>query len=300
MPEVATCRVLVLGTAQDGGIPQLGCACASCRDHRRYGRRRYVASLLVTVTCAGRTRRVLVDATPDLRYQLDAVAGATGSERADRCPVDAVLLTHLHMGHAAGLLELGREVIAARAVPVFCTAAVAQVLGKNAPWSLLVANDHIRPDVVVPGAVFAPVPGLRVEAVRVPHRDELGDTVGYLLGPHGGGCLLYIPDADTWSGVALPELLARVDYALLDGTFYSHDELPGGRAGREVPHPPVPETMARAAGAHARVFFTHLNHTNPLTGPEPAARARVTGLGFGLAHEGMVFDLSTPPPAAPA
>jgi pyrroloquinoline quinone biosynthesis protein B len=101
----------------------------------------------------------------------------------------------------------------------------------------------------------------------VPHRDELSDTVGFLVrGPHRS--LLYVPDIDKWERWERPldTELDRVDLAFLDGTFLAADEVPG-RSLAEIPHPLVGETMARLAARPAlagRVLFIHLNHTNAL------------------------------------
>ena len=65
-------------------------------------------------------------------------------------------------------------------------------------------------------------------ALRVPHRDEFSDTVGFLVeGPSRK--LLWLPDIDKWDKwkLSLEDVLAEVDHAFIDATFYSGDELPG-------------------------------------------------------------------------
>lgn len=210
-------------------------------------------------------------------------------------PFDAVMLTHLHMGHCAGLLELGPEVLDAREVPVFCTAAVAEVLASNAPWSLLVTRGNILLKRVAPGERFEPLPGLWAEAFSVPHRDEFGDTVGYVAGLSGGKSVLYIPDADNWRGLATPlaEMVRKSDWALLDGTFFDQRELASvtGRDLSDVPHPPVTDTLGLLNGLLNRVIFTHLNHTNPLVRPDSPQTAQLALRGAAVAAEGMRLDL---------
>jgi pyrroloquinoline quinone biosynthesis protein B len=139
---------------------------------------------------------------------------------------------------------------------------MADFLAANGPWSLLVKDRHIdlRPieadrPVGLPG-------GLRVTAFTVPHRDELTDTVGYLIeGPRAKA--LYVPDTDRWETWARPirELVDQVDVAFLDGTFASASEVPG-RSLAEIPHPLIPATRTLLRGARGRVWFIHLNHTN--------------------------------------
>jgi pyrroloquinoline quinone biosynthesis protein B len=85
----------------------------------------------------------------------------------------------------------------------------------------------------------------------------------------------------------------EVDIALLDGSFWSADEVPGRRV-EEIPHPLIPDTMARLEPLVARgkrVVFTHLNNTNPALDEGSAEAARVEQRGFLIAREGMRFPL---------
>lgn len=288
------CRVVVLGVAQDGGVPQLGCSCPHCHAARALGVRRLAAALAVASQKGNAGGVLLVDATPDLRLQvegLEPLAKVPRLKPGSRSPFDAILLTHVHMGHLAGLLEFGPEVLDARGVDLYCTGPVARVLTENAPWSLLVRRGNLDLQVIAPGVPFQPLPGLTVEAVPVPHRNEFGDTVGYALSaPPDGKTLLYIPDADTWEGVGLTELAGRVDYALLDATFFDHHELPG-LVMRRVPHPPVKETAGLLECFAPKVTFIHINHTNPILDPGSAHTRFLAQRGFTVATEGMIFDL---------
>ncbi len=296
--------VLVLGTAQDAGLPQIGCRAACCEAARADpARRRFASALLVVDPASG--GRWLLDCGPDLREQVEAMRGhpPTRALPGARPPlVDAVFLTHAHMGHVAGLLHLGNEAYAARDLPVHGTASMAAFLAGHQPWALLVSLGNVRPVVVEPGVPTplrgpdgAVVPGLTVTAFRVPHRDEVTDTVGFVVdGPSAS--LAYLPDIDKWERWERPleELLASVDVALLDGTFFADGEVPG-RALADIPHPFVSETIARLAAQPAslrsRVVFTHLNHGNPAADPTSAAAAAVRDAGMRVAREGDVFGL---------
>jgi pyrroloquinoline quinone biosynthesis protein B len=104
--------------------------------------------------------------------------------------------------------------------------------------------------------------GIRVTPLRVPHRDEFTDTVGFLIqGPRRKA--LFIPDIDQWTrwDRRIQELAAAVDIALLDGTFSSADEIPG-RSIDDIPHPLMPVTRRLLQGSKAAIWFIHLNHTN--------------------------------------
>ena len=83
-------------------------------------------------------------------------------------------------------------------------------------------------------------------------------------------------------------------FGRISGTFYSGDELPG-RDISQIPHPMVSETMKRLgrgdADDSARVWFVHLNHSNPLLGPGRKLRRSLEQRGFGVADEGLRIPL---------
>jgi len=167
---------------------------------------------------------------------------------------------------------------------------MASLLRTSGPWSQLLALGQIELREVEPGREVVLTPSLAVTPVRVPHRDELSDTVGYVVRGRGRS-LLYIPDIDKWEkwDRRIEDEVARVEIALLDGTFLSADELPG-RSIAEVPHPTVGETMTRLAALSSRISFTHLNHTNPLLW-DGRARRDLARRGFALAADGRVLSL---------
>jgi len=289
--------VLVLGTAQDAGLPQVGCDQAPCRAARADpGRRRYVTSLLLADPRTG--QRYLFDATPDLREQVELCRGHPAGRTlpGPRPPLfEGVFLTHAHMGHYGGLLQLGPEAYGVRDLAVYGTPRMARYLTDNGPWSLLVETGAIRLEVLEPGATVQLAEDLSVTALRVPHREEFTDTVAFVIrGP--ARSVLYLPDIDKWERWDTPveDVLASVDVALLDAAFFDTDEVPG-RDLAEIPHPFVIESLERfrslPASERAKVHFTHLNHTNPAADPESAAAGRVRAAGMAVAREGDVFEL---------
>jgi pyrroloquinoline quinone biosynthesis protein B len=253
-PRAPDWRLVVLGIAQDAGIPQLGCAKGRCAEiHAGRRPRERVTSLGLVDRASGKA--FLVDATPDFVSQVHTLTGG-------RVP-DAILLTHAHIGHYTGLMYLGRESVAARGVRVLASARMCRFLRENGPWRQLVSLGNVALQELVADRAQEIAEGLRVTALPVPHRDELSDTVGYLIeGPRRKA--LFIPDIDGWERWDRPirELVDRVDVALLDGTFASADELGAGRRIEEVPHPLMPRTRELLAGTRARLVFLHVNHTN--------------------------------------
>lgn len=278
---MAAVRAVVLGTTQDGGVPQPCCSCPRCDAARRAtGPRRMPACLALV----GETGRVLVvDATPAYGEQLALLARTLGTSAA--CPHE-LAISHAHIGHYLGLAFLGKEAVHARGLPVHGTPSMLRFLQQNRPWSHLVERGEVDLRALAPGTPL-PFDGATVHVFLSPHRGEDTDTVGFeVVGPRRR--LVYVSDAD----VLPPEIVERVrdaDVSLVDGTFYSPAELPH-RDILAVKHPFVRDSLVRLRGARGPVLFTHLNHTNPLLDPgSPEARSLPSG--FAVASEGQVFEL---------
>jgi pyrroloquinoline quinone biosynthesis protein B len=288
--------VLVLGTAQDGGLPQIGGTSDQDEAARRDpARRRLVASLLVADRASG--RRWLIDATPDLREQVERAAGEPPRRLAGATPplFDGIFLTHAHMGHYLGLAQLGREAYGASGVPVWGSERMAEFLSRNAPWDQLVKLGNIRLETFTAGVPVQLAPGLSVTALAVPHRAEYTDTHGFVVrGPRRA--LLYIPDIDKWERweTAIESALRGVDVALLDGTFFADGEIPG-RSMADIPHPFIAESLQRFVALpeieRRKIVFTHLNHTNPAADPASPESRRIEAAGMRVAVEGERIDL---------
>ncbi|MFN8497694.1 MAG: MBL fold metallo-hydrolase [Anaerolineae bacterium] len=279
-----TVEAVLLGVAQDAGVPQIGCDCPNCRAARAEpATRQWPVSLALLDHAAGASW--IIDATPDLGAQYDWLRAY-----APDCPAQGILLTHAHIGHYLGLAFLGREGMNAKGLPVYATAAVARFLTDNAPWSQLVALRNIALREIAPDTPLALSPALAVTPMPVPHRAEFSDTVAYLAaGP--AARLFYCPDIDGWAQFQpdLAAFLADVDVALLDGTFFSPDELPG-RDLSQIPHPTVVDTANRLAERRGQTVIIHLNHTNPLL-RDSQERAWLRARGIGVGFLGMSWRL---------
>ncbi len=283
-PGPSPCQAVLLGTAQDGGVPQAGCGCIHCTGARQDPRQRR------RVVCLGLVDREnghlwLVDATPDFREQLHHLEALAPGAR-----LAGILLTHAHMGHYTGLVHLGKEAWNARDLPLYASKEMLSFLAQHAPWCQLLAEGNVAPVPVVPGQAVHLGPALSATPLAVPHRNEWSDTLAYRIqGPRR--TLLYCPDIDGWDRWEqdLGTLLDQVDVALLDGCFFRADEVPG-RDIREIPHPLVTETLARSQGRRAQVVLVHLNHTNPLLHPGPE-REWVHRAGALVGQEGQGWEL---------
>lgn len=289
-------RVVVLGTAQDGGFPHTGCehaACAAARKDPKLARR--VASL--AVMAGGKT--FLVDASPDLPAQIQEVHAFRSfpAGKVDRAPFDGVLLTHAHIGHYLGLAHFGFESLNTKDLPVYVSPRMAEYLRTSGPWSQLVRLGNVKIVEIKPGEWLSLGEGISVKGFAVPHRDEYSDTLAFLIrGPKR--TLLYVPDTDTWKTWTrpLPQVIEeeKVDYALLDATFYSPDELPDRDVTR-IKHPLVTDSMdllgPLVKAGKVKVFFTHLNHSNPALDPNGPARKDIEARGFRVLDETDELEL---------
>lgn len=277
-------EVMVLGTAQDGGVPQAGCDCRNCTTARAMPDRRRLVACLGVVDRSNR-RSWMIDATPDFPEQFQML-----KEFAPDCEFSGLFLTHAHIGHYTGLINLGPEVMGSRSVPVYATRRMGEFLASNEPWSTLIKGSYIAIHGIVPGEALDLGPRIRITPVQVPHRDELSDTVAYSF-KGAKNNLFYCPDIDSWDAWdrELKAFLSDVDIALLDGTFNSPNELPG-RSIRDVPHPLVTDTVERASVLNCEVHLIHLNHTNNLLDPVASADFSCS-TGIIVASEGDTFSI---------
>jgi pyrroloquinoline quinone biosynthesis protein B len=238
----------------------------------------------------------LVDASPDIGPQFDLVHERMGGDQAAASDTPhGILLTHAHIGHYTGLMFYGYEGLNAARIPVYCTSKMARFLEENGPWSQLVRLQNIALQAIRPEKKMPLTERIAFIPLLVPHRDEYSDTVGFvIIGPQKK--LLYIPDVQSWEAWnrSIEKEVERVDYAILDGTFFSPDEFPG-RDLSNIGHPFITASMdilgSATKSGKSRIYFTHLNHTNRALDPNGSAQREIREKGFQLASDGMEIFL---------
>ena len=280
----------VLGVAQDAGFPQVGCYAAHCMKGWNDPSERITPTAIAVIDADG-GRTYLFEATPQIPQQLFMLHQQAP---AHKFLLDGIFITHAHIGHYAGLMYLGREAMGAKKMPVYAMPKMATFLRDNGPWSQLIEleNIHLKSlsdDVAESFKNFSVTPFI------VPHRDEYSETVGFTIeGP--ARTALFIPDINKWSqwDESIVEKVTQVDYALLDATFFDDGELPG-RDMSKIPHPFVTETMDLLKDLPAeqrnKVWFIHMNHTNPLLDPNSRETNLVESQGFNIARPGLRLEL---------
>lgn len=278
--------VVVLGIAQDGGYPHIGCERECCQNVTEPAR---VSSVGLIDPRTG--HKWLFDATPDMSSQITSLNRINSTFPL----VDGIFPTHAHIGHYTGLMYLGREALGADKVKVYAMPRMKMFLESNGPWDQLVNLSNIDLIGIYNNDTVTLANDLLVIPFTVPHRDEYSETVGYKI-IHGDASLVYLPDIDKWEKWkgSLEDLVKENDYVLIDGTFYTNGEIPG-RDMSEIPHPFVEETMAKLIGfspeLRNRVFFIHFNHTNPAINNREKTEKEISGHRFNLSYDGLTLPL---------
>ena len=280
----------VLGTIQDGGIPHMGCSKECCSNYFLSKKSRIGVSSLGVSNLKYNTNYI-IDATPNINFQLiDLIGNADPSKK-----LNGIFLTHAHMGHYAGLLNFGRESLNSKNIPLYLMPKFYNFILNNGPWNQLVELNNIKLNKIYNREKVILHNNLSFTPIQVPHRDEYSETVGYVIeGVHKK--VLYIPDIDKWAKweVSIVEMIKSVDYAFLDGTFFDEKEI-NNRDISEIPHPFIIESLKLFKeldeSEKSKVYFIHLNHTNPVLNSESSEYKKVISAGFNIAKTGMEFFL---------
>lgn len=299
-------RVSVLGAAAGGGFPQWNCNCPNCDGVRRGtidARPRTQSSIALTADEIG---WVLLNASPDILTQIRALPALQPRGRLRDTAIAGVVLIDAQIDHTAGLLML-RE---GEPLEVWCTEAVHEDLNKGHPVFRVLSHyctvhwHPVTPDgrsvFTIPGA-----PGLRFTAIALkskappysPHRERPreGDNIGvWIEDERNGKSLFYAPGL----GELEPHvagLMARADCLMVDGTFWSDDEMIrlgiGTKRGHEMGHlaqsGPSGMIEVLAPLRDKRRILVHINNTNPILNESSPERAALTAAGIEVAYDGM-------------
>jgi pyrroloquinoline quinone biosynthesis protein B len=208
-----------------------------------------------------------------------------------------VTLTHHHLGHVDGIGLFGREVMGKpnKSIRLISSKAVIDDLEKK---SFL---DPFAPEIISNGSHVELGKGVSLEFHRVPHREcELGETYGIIVRGKQNN-IFFLPDHDTYLETlnyhkknSIREWLKslEVDVALIDGTFFTLEEISGERSdSKGIPHPTISESMAllgKRVEDDPDIIFIHLNHTNPVIDDE-MERLEIEELGWKIGSQGQVW-----------
>ncbi len=279
-----TYSLKILGVVQDGGLPHLGSNKLCCKNVEQ---QRFVTSLMLINN--ENNESYLFDASPDINRQLNFMG--------DRIKKDlkGVFLTHAHIGHYTGLMYFGREALNSKSINVYAMPRMKKFLEQNGPWNQLVSLQNISIIEINNNSKLLMDSNIIIQPIEVPHRAEFSETVGYkIYGPNK--TVLFIPDIDKWYlwEKSIVEEIEKVDYALIDATFYDSKEV-NYRDLSEIPHPFVVESMelfdSMEDKEKNKIYFIHLNHTNPLLDKESEQYKFVRVKGYNIAEQGTKLKL---------
>ncbi|MDF1697783.1 MAG: MBL fold metallo-hydrolase [Saprospiraceae bacterium] len=285
-------QLVVLGTVQDGGAPHIGCV-KSCCAKRWLQANDSLKVVSLGVIDYEQDEVYVFEATPDFGEQVAMVNRKAGRKNS-KMP-DGIFITHAHIGHYTGLMFLGREAKGAKNVPVYVMPKMQDFLSSNGPWDQLVALENIQLHALQQDTAHRISENISVLSVQVPHRDEYSETVGFIIQGKKKK-VLFIPDIDKWSKWEedIIQMIAQVDVAYLDATFFDAKEI-NNRDIAEIPHPFVIESMDLFKNLPQqekdKIYFIHLNHTNPLLDKKSGAYQEVERNGFHVAEFGSMLEI---------
>ena len=290
--KIQSPSIVILGNVQDGGSPHMGCDKLCCKKlFKNPDKDRMVVSLGLVDPYENKSW--MIEATPDFPRQAKLLKNYCSINQKET--PDGIFITHAHIGHYIGLMYLGKEAMNSNKVPVYAMTRMKGFLMMNGPWSQLMKMSNIRFNNINNERTIRLSKQFKITPFLVPHRDEFSETVGYKIkGPLKSA--LFIPDIDKWGkwNKDIVEEIKKVDYAFIDGTFYNEKEI-NNRDISQIPHPFVIESMEMfkdfSKTEKAKVYFIHLNHTNPLLDKNSPESIKVKNAGFNIARPNQIFTL---------
>lgn len=295
--------VRVLGAGAGGGFPQWNCGCPGCRavrDGSRPATSRTQSSMAVS---ADRRRWFLINASPDLRAQIEACPDL--HPRGDRdSPIAAVLLTDAELDHTMGLLLL-RE---GPGIALHATDASVETLRDGTGFlPTLERYTHVERRRVVPGETVALADHLTYRAFDVPTvkkarfggASDEGRVVGYRLTDTATGRVaVYLPGVQEVTP-AVHDELASADVVLVDGTTWTDDEMIRLGLAAKTAHDMGHMAVSGPGGSlevldglpAERKIYVHINNTNPMLLEDSTERALVEERGVEVAADGLEVEV---------
>jgi len=302
-------RITVLGSSAGGGFPQWNCNCRNCAGVRA-GTLRALPRTQSSIFVQGAdTDGLLFNASPDILEQIRAHPTLQPARSVRDTAIAAVVLMDGQIDHATGLFMLRER---GRPLPLWCTDPVAEDLTQGNPVLRVlqhycgIARESIVPDgrpFSVPG-----VPDLQLRAFALsskaapysPHRNApvAGDNIGMLI-THGRRSAFYAPGLGEITP-ALFDTMCGCDAVLVDGTFWTDDEMIGlglsTKTARDIGHLPqsgaggMIEWLDRLP-ARTRRLLIHVNNTNPILDEDSPERALLTQHRIEVCADRMAIEL---------
>ena len=300
-------RIRVLGSSAGGGFPQWNCNCPNCDGVRRGTLRATPRTQSSIALSADGSDWLLVNASPDILTQIQRTPALQPARAIRDSGIAAVLLMDAQIDHVTGLLMLRER---KTPLPLLATPEVFSDISSGFPITGILSHycGVDRQALPIDGsAVQIPaLPGLQLQTVALsskpppysPFRGapRPGDNIGLLVtNPATGARAFYAPGLAEVTP-ALIELMSGCAVVLVDGTFWTHDEMQrlglSTKAALDMGHLPqsgpggMVEQLAKLPTG-VRKILIHINNTNPMLVEDSPERAELTAHGIEVAHDGM-------------
>lgn len=302
-------QIVVLGAGAGGGLPQWNCNCPNCSGVRAGTlniKPRTQSSIAVS---ADGKNWLLCNASPDILKQL-AQTPALYPTALRESPIKSILFVDSQIDHTTGLLML-REGCPHQ---VYCTDMVYEDLTTGFPIFTLLKSwnggiDHHPLPVHGETFLMPEVPGLSFRSYAVegkappysPHRmsPHVGDNLALVVeDERSGSKLVYAPGIYTLSD-ALKKEIESADCVLIDGTFWSEDEMSrmgvGTKLAKDMGHLPQSGKGGMIEQLHSfekpRKVLIHINNTNPILNEDSDERRILDSQQIEVSFDGMEISL---------
>jgi pyrroloquinoline quinone biosynthesis protein B len=307
-------RIVVLGAAAGGGVPQWNCGCPVCKAARTDHRARQSTQASVAFS-ADEIHWFLINASPDLRQQVIATQRLHPNPGQLRhSPIAGVILTNSEIDAVAGLLSM-RE---GSPFTIYAHTRVLAILKENSIFNVLNENNVRREPIGIDEAFQPTLPdgsksGIEILPFTVPGKGAWylegkahpagdqgeGDTLGLRIEDKTTGRYFYFLAACARVTPDLKQRLAGAALVFFDGTVWRDDELIAAGLGTKTGQAMGHISMSGEHGAIAaladlgidRKVFLHINNSNPALLQGSAEREIAERAGWQIAADGMELML---------
>jgi pyrroloquinoline quinone biosynthesis protein B len=306
-------RVVVLGAAAGGGVPQWNCGCQVCRAARTTNPELQSTQASLAVSADG-DHWFLINASPDLRQQLTATPAlhpAHGKLR--HSPVSGVILTNGEIDAIAGLLSM-RE---GWPFAIYAHEKVLATLKSNSVFNVLSEKNVKREKIEIEQAFEPALPdgtpsGIEIlpfevtgkgawylEGERREGAKAAGDTLGLRVRDKATGKFFYFVAACAEVTDDLKVRLKGAPLVFFDGTVWRDDEMIAAglatKTGRSMGHISMSGEQGAIAALESlgieRKIFLHINNSNPALLHDSKERRAAEQAGWQIPADGTEIVL---------
>lgn len=282
--------IYILGVAQDAGFPSPLCRKKCCLNISLTAYV-YATSFALIIPNEPEDEVILFDCTPDFKFQMLKLQAFANFSK-----ISAVFLTHAHIGHCAGLINFGREVLNTSNLNVYCFERMKEFLIKNGHFSQLVQLENIKINTIFDGKPIHINKTIEITPFLVKHRGEFSETCGFQIKGNKNS-IVFLPDIDNLNeqNLDFEAMIKKNDKIYIDGTFFNAKEIGDSRNIKEIPHPFIEDSIKYFDKLESieknKIFFIHFNHTNACLIESSEEAKLVFEKGYKLAKQFDIIEI---------